>query len=461
MFFCRFRVRSFVKSLFGLALFLTVLGSAAEAKRVALVVGIGAYEVVGELKNPPNDAKGVADAFEQLGFEVHRGIDLSRSEFEDLIRSFSRAAKGADAAVFYFAGHGVQVGNENFLLPADAEILDEDDLDFETIRLNSILSRMEREVKTNIVLLDACRNNPVSRNLARSMGTRSSLVSNGLARVETGVGTLISFSTQPGNVALDGEEEDNSPFTAALLKHLATPNLDVAIMMRRVRGDVMSITNQSQVPWTNSSLTGPFVFHEGAIDLDINITTSAAQSGSEAGGRPVKSEDALTCEILVDGKAKLTELLFKAMDDAVLACQRAAREYPAKEIYADLLSVAREQDAARQARLSSSKVLAEAYVSLYPKGKYITELQSMLAESAAARPSGQPAPKPKDTGTGSKPLTTAQSCPTDASRASYSIWAGGSIRYKQTKTGTHPCGRKMRCVGGSNAQNIPRKCTWL
>jgi len=461
MAFSIFLVRHILKSFLGLALLLTVFGTVAQAKRVALVVGIGSYEVVGELKNPPNDATGIARTLEQLGFEVHRGIDLSRSEFEDLIRSFSRAARGADAAVFYFAGHGIQVGNENFLLPADAEILDEDDLDFETIRLNSILSRMEREVKTNIVLLDACRNNPVARNLARSMGTRSGLVSNGLARVETGVGTLISFSTQPGNVALDGEEEDNSPFTTALLKHLATPNLDVAIMMRRVRGDVMSKTNQSQVPWTNSSLTGPFVFHEGAIDLDININTTSAETGAGVASRPVKSENALKCELLVDPKAKLAELLFKAMDDAVLACQTAVQDYPAKAIYADLLAVAREQDAARQARLSQSGVLAEAYVSLYPKGKYSADLQSLMSAGTDAQGSAQPSPKPKASGAGSEPLTTAQSCPADASRASYSIWAGGSIRYKQVKSGTHPCGRKMRCVGGSNAQNIPRKCRWL
>ncbi|WP_420333141.1 caspase family protein [Roseibium sp.] len=458
---CNFCVRQFLRCVFALAVVSAAFGTTAHAKRVALVVGIGAYEVVGELKNPPNDAIGVARAFEQLGFEVHRGIDLDRSEFEDLIRTFSRAAKGADAAVFYYAGHGIQVGNENFLLPADAEIKDEDDLDFETIRLNSILSRMEREVKTNIVLLDACRNNPVTRNLARSMGTRSSLVSKGLARVETGIGTLISFSTQPGNVALDGEEEDNSPFTASLLKHLATPDLDVAIMMRRVRGDVMSKTNQSQVPWTNSSLTGSFVFHEGAIDLDININTSSVEAGSGVASRPAVSESARKCELLVDPEAKLTELLFKAMDDAVLACQTAAQDDPTKTIYADLLAVAREQNAARQARLSSSEVLAEAYVSLYPKGKYIKDLQSSIAAGASAQPTGKPAPKLKESGAGSKPLTTAQSCPSDASRASYSIWAGGSIRYKQVKSGTHACGRKMRCVGGSNAQNIPRKCKWL
>ena len=113
---------------------------------------------------------------------------------------------------------------------------------------------MEREVKTNLVFLDACRDNPLARNLARSMGTRSMSVGRGLARVDSGIGTLIAFATEPGNVALDGVG-NNSPFTTALLNHIETPGLDIAQLLRRVRRDVMSSTDERQVPWNNSSLT--------------------------------------------------------------------------------------------------------------------------------------------------------------------------------------------------------------
>ena len=135
---------------------------------------------------------------------------------------------------------------------------EEADLDFETVELSFILQQMERKRRTNIIILDACRNNPFTANLARSMGTRAVSIGRGLAPVETGVGTFVSFATQPGNVALDGKQA-NSPFTRAILRHLAEPGLDISVMMRRVREDVIAETNGKQVPWSNSSLVGDSV----------------------------------------------------------------------------------------------------------------------------------------------------------------------------------------------------------
>jgi hypothetical protein len=235
------------------------MNTPATADRVALVVGNARYENTQPLANPRNDAEAIAAALRSLDFEVYDGYDLTRRAFEELIRDFARGAQAADAAVLYYAGHGLEVGNVNYLVPVDANIRDETDLKFETVTLDDIIGFMERENRTNLIFLDACRDNPMARNLSLNMGTRSVAVGRGLAPVDTGVGTLIAYATQPGNVALDGIGQ-HSPFTDALLAHIATPELDVEIMMRSVRRDVMRKTSGQQVPWSSSSLTGSFVF---------------------------------------------------------------------------------------------------------------------------------------------------------------------------------------------------------
>ena len=255
--------------------------------RVALVIGNSAYTKVAPLRNPQNDANAMADSLERLDFTVVRGINLDRSGFVRKIREFSRAAAGADVALFFYAGHGLQVNGSNYLAPIDATIGDETDLEFEAIQLSAILGVMEREERINLVFLDACRDNPMTRSLSRSMGTRSTSIGKGLAPIETGSGTLIGFATQPGNVALDGEGTFNSPFTTALLKHINTPNLDVAQLMRRVRKDVKAVTNGRQIPWTNESLTEDFAFLTTSTDTandnrQITVTPVVPGTASEA-----------------------------------------------------------------------------------------------------------------------------------------------------------------------------------
>jgi Caspase domain len=246
-----------------LAVILAVFGgalSASAAKRVALVIGNSSYEYIPALKNPKNDAEAVATTLSRLGYEVVKGIDLDHEHFAQTVRDFSRALVGADTAVVFYAGHGLRVADRNYLAPIDAKLENEADLDFEMVQVETILAQMEREPRVNIVLLDACRDNPLARNLARTMGTRSAAIGRGLARIETGIGTLIAFATQPGNVALDGEG-DHSPFTAALLGHMETPGLDIALLMRQVRQEVIAATAGKQVPWDNSSLTDDFAFN--------------------------------------------------------------------------------------------------------------------------------------------------------------------------------------------------------
>lgn len=229
-------------------------------KRVALVIGNSAYQHTSALANPANDASDVATALEQLGFRVTQGLDLDKAAMDRTIRRFAQALESSEVGVFFYAGHGLQVDGKNYLVPTDAKLEDGTGLDFELIRLDLVQHTMERGTQTNILFLDACRNNPLARNLARAMGTRSASIGTGLAPVESGVGTLVSFSTQPGNVALDGDGR-NSPFSGALVQQLLSDRGgDLADLLINVRRDVMQTTKNRQVPWEHSALTKRFYF---------------------------------------------------------------------------------------------------------------------------------------------------------------------------------------------------------
>lgn len=254
----------------GMALVLAVFAAAGPAgaqpsgpKRVALVVGNSAYKHTPALANPRNDAGDMAAVLKTLGFEVVDGYDLDKAAFERRVRIFAAALENADAGVFFYAGHALQVDGQNYLAPIDAELTASAALDFEMVRLDLIQRTMERQARTNILFLDACRDNPLARNLARSMGTRSAAIANGLASVEAGAGTLISFSTQPGNVALDGGGR-NSPFAGALVRNMRASNDDLGALLISVRRDVMTATANKQVPWEHSSMTGRFYFNPAA-----------------------------------------------------------------------------------------------------------------------------------------------------------------------------------------------------
>jgi phosphate transport system substrate-binding protein len=245
-------------------LLLVCVGSAAHAgKRVALVIGNSAYQHSGELANTRNDATDMAAALRAHGFQVIDGFDLDKPAFERKVRDFAAALVGAEVGVFFYAGHGMQVSGQNYLVPVDAQLKAPSALDFEMVRLDLVQRTMEREAPTNILFLDACRDNPLAPNLARAMGTRSTDIGRGLAAAESGIGTLISFSTQPGNVALDGTGR-NSPFAGALLKQLTSSNDDLSAILIAVRNDVMRETQRRQVPWEHSALTGRFYFSPGA-----------------------------------------------------------------------------------------------------------------------------------------------------------------------------------------------------
>ncbi len=232
---------------------LPLTGEAWAERRVALVIGNGAYEHAPALRNPGNDADGMAALLGTLGFEVESGRDLGRAAMETLIRRFGRAATGADVALVFYAGHGLQVDGDNWLLPVDTRLEDVRDLEFEAVNLTTVLRQVEGS-SARIVMLDACRDNPLASQMQMAGATRS--VGRGLARVEAAdVGTLIAFATSPGSTAADGKGR-HSPFTAALLKHLGEPGLEIRQTMTRVRQAVVTASNGRQTPWENASLTG-------------------------------------------------------------------------------------------------------------------------------------------------------------------------------------------------------------
>jgi uncharacterized caspase-like protein len=244
-------------------------------KRVALVIGNSVYQYTARLGNPNNDATDVTAALQSHGFRVIEGRDLDKAAMDRKIRDFASMLSGSDVGIFFYAGHGLQVGGQNYLVPVDAQLTTASALDFEMVRLDLVHRTMEREAKTNLLFLDACRDNPLARNLARAMGTRTAEIGRGLAAVESGVGTLISFSTQPGNVALDGVGR-NSPFAGALVKHILGSNTDLSALLIAVRNDVMTETDRKQVPWEHSALTGRFFFKE---KQDLTSTAPAVPTG--------------------------------------------------------------------------------------------------------------------------------------------------------------------------------------
>jgi uncharacterized caspase-like protein len=236
-------------------------GAALAETRVALIVGNSAYQNAPALANPLNDARDMSAALKAVGFDVVEALDSDRRKLDGALRAFTDKLARADVALFYYAGHGLQVGLQNYLVPIDAKLDRERDLEFETVRLDFVLRQMEleREGKTSIVILDACRDNPLTRNLARTMGTRSATIGRGLAATSTGLGTFIAYSTQPGNVALDGAGR-NSPFASALIRHIVDPGRNLPATMIEVRKEVVAATNGAQVPWDHSALTGDFYF---------------------------------------------------------------------------------------------------------------------------------------------------------------------------------------------------------
>lgn len=225
--------------------------------RLALVVGNAAYAQITSLDNPGNDAALMGDRLESAGFEVQYLLDATQSDLTKAVIEFGRdlRARGPETVgLFYYAGHGVQSQGKNYLMPVDANLTDAADLDFVAVQADLVLRQMgSAKNSTNIVILDACRNNPFA--------ALEGLEKNGLAEMKAEQGTFLSYSTGPGNVALDGLGQ-HSPFTAALAQEMLTPGSPIEQVFKKVRIDVVGETRGIQTPWDTSLLTTDFVFFE-------------------------------------------------------------------------------------------------------------------------------------------------------------------------------------------------------
>src|SRR5471032_2785931 len=231
---------------------LGILVSADAAKadrRVAFVVGNGAYKNVAQLPNPPVDARAMASVLRNVGFEVVEGTNLTRDKMTERLLEFGKKAQGADVAVFFYAGHGIAIAGTNYLLPIDADI------------------KSEMDVK------------PFAAKIKSNASTRSVSVQTGLAEMKSGEGTLIAFATGPGQTALDGQEGTNSPFTRALIAHITTPGIEIQQAMTEVRAQVNEETNKGQLPWGHTNLIGAVFLNPAPTPAPGAVAAAPAAGG--------------------------------------------------------------------------------------------------------------------------------------------------------------------------------------
>jgi uncharacterized caspase-like protein len=250
-----------LRAVFALLATMLISASAYAQSRVALVIGNGAYRQVSALPNPTNDANDVADSLQRLGFSVTRVANATFDGMRLALRDFVPKVRTAEMAVVFFAGHGIEVGGENWLIPIDAELKTDLDVPHEAISLKNVMQMLSPASKLSLVVLDACRNNPFASRMVRTFRTRA--VGRGLASVEPTGSILVAYAAKDGTTASDGIGR-NSPFTKALLTHLETPGLEINFLFRNVRDDVLRATQLEQEPFVYGSLSREAIFFKAA-----------------------------------------------------------------------------------------------------------------------------------------------------------------------------------------------------
>ncbi|SFT33844.1 Sel1 repeat-containing protein [Sedimentitalea nanhaiensis] len=285
--------------------------ASAATDRVALVLGLGAYQTIEPLDNTRNDARAIAGALKGIGFDVTLSLDATSSQLRQLMDDFAFRSETADLALIYFAGHGVEVQGENFLIPVDADINSNLDVQRQSISLKQLLTTVERARKMRIVILDSCRNNPLGDviDLAK-ISPEATLTTNqttrgggGLAAAKPDRGTLVAFAAKDGQVALDGTG-GNSPYARALIDKMVKPGLEISLMFRQVRDMVLQETNNLQEPHTYGSLTGIPFYLAGAADGQVDISGNIGQA-AWAAIRPDQEEQMIALANLGDTRSML------------------------------------------------------------------------------------------------------------------------------------------------------------
>ncbi len=300
---------------FGLAM-LSIFTLAAPSyadKRVALVIGNGAYQHTPALSNPPNDATDVAEALKAVGFDVTLKIDVDKRQMDQVVAQFARDGKGADALLFYYAGHGMQFEGKNYVMPVDAELQDEVSLRYELVGLDDVKSAMQLSRGVKIMVLDACRDNPLAKKFVRSISvsTRDVPKVQGYAAPEKAQGMIIVYATQADDVAFDGTGR-NSPFSAAFLKEIKEPGLEVGAMFRRIGGDVYAATDGRQSPELSISMVPEYYLNQSETDQTIwarirtNATAATLREFLNRYPNSFYAPDALALLDLLDRQARET-----------------------------------------------------------------------------------------------------------------------------------------------------------
>jgi uncharacterized caspase-like protein len=300
---------------------LLLRADAQQERRVALVVGNSTYEEAGALANPANDAADMAAKLHEIGFQVIEARDLGKRALERKIGEFADQLSGADVGLFFYAGHGLQVNGRNFIVPVDAKLDAAVKLTLEAVPMDEILDIMEQQTATSLVFLDACRNNPFVTSLGKEASNRSAVPLKGLAQFDSTRGSFIAFSTAPGAVAMDGAGR-NSPFTAALLRHIEEPGQSINDLMIAVRRDVIAETRDTQRPWEQGSLVERFEF--------VPAGGAVAQSEPAPSPPPSQSTEVAALERSVGDTASIESFV----RDEYLAPDASAMRETVQRLYA-------------------------------------------------------------------------------------------------------------------------------
>ena len=281
----------FAKAALAFAAGLAVASPSGATERVALVIGNSAYANVPALANPLNDASDIGDALDRLGFSVTRIENADQAELRQSLQEFQRAASASDIAVVFYAGHGMEVDQRNFLVPVDARLVSDQDIEFEAVPLELVSRAVARASKLRLVVLDACRDNPFAVRMQRAGATRA--IGRGLARVEPPGETLVAYAAKEGTVASDGAGR-NSPYSAALLAHLEEPGLEVGMLFRKVRDAVVRETGGRQEPFVYGSLSSEGVYFSArpAPERDSVKPPAGGAPGEASASGPAAAETA-------------------------------------------------------------------------------------------------------------------------------------------------------------------------
>lgn len=300
-----------------------LLPMTATAERIALIIGMGNYQFVPGLDNTINDARDIADTLEGIGFDVTLLIDATQQELLDAMDAFSFRAETADLALIYYAGHGVEVQGVNYFIPVDANVKSNQDMPRLAISLDQVLEAVDAARVMRIVIIDACRNNPfgdlIDTNATTSTGaavnspTRGAGVA-GLAPVNPDRGTLIAYAQRPGEVSLDGTT-DNSPFANALIKNLAVPGVEIGLMFRQVRDEVLAETRNLQEPYVNNSLSGTPFYLAGPAEGQVDVASFADPQQAWA-DLPIDQEAQLIAQAEIGDTRSLLGLAYVRLNPA-------------------------------------------------------------------------------------------------------------------------------------------------